>query len=98
MKRLDERHGRLELELQEERAAALRRISVTLESLIEQLNALRGVIGHVHWSDKSPDLARYRELRRGAVRYRWYLEVQREALGLHPTHRLDEFYRIPDPL
>jgi hypothetical protein len=32
------------------------------------------------------------------VRYRWYLEVQREALGLHPDHRLDEFYRIPEPI
>ena len=93
-----ERQGRLELELMEERAAALRRISQTLESLIEQLHALRQRIGDVHWSTQSPDVAQFRELRRRAVRYRWYLEVQREALGLHPYHRLDEFYRIPDPL
>ena len=93
-----ERQGRIELELMEERAAALRRISQTLESLIEQLQALRTRIGDVHWSDRSPDVAEYRELRRRAVRYRWYLEVQREALHLHPDHRLDEFYRIPDPL
>jgi hypothetical protein len=93
-----ERQGRLELELMEERAAALRRISQTLESLIEQLHALRARVGDVHWSDRSRELVRYRELRRSAVRYRWYLEVQREALGLHPDHRLDEFYRIPDPL
>ena len=93
-----ERQGRIELELMEERAAALRRISQTLESLIEQLHALRASIGEVHWSDQSPGLAQYREVRRRAVRYRWYLEVQREALGLHPDHRLDEFYRIPDPI
>ena len=37
-------------------------------------------------------------LRRSAVKYRWYLEVQREALGLRGDHRLDEFYRIPAPL
>ena len=93
-----EAHGQLELELNEERAAALRRIAQTLESLIEQLNVLREQIGTVHWSDPSPDLARFRELRRLAVRQRWYLEVQREALGLHPDHRLDEFYRIPPPM
>lgn len=93
-----ERQGRIELELMEERAAALRRISQTLESLIEQLQALGGQIGHVHWSNPSPEIAQYRELRRQALRYRWYLEVQREALGLHPNHRLDEFYRIPEPI
>ena len=90
--------GRIELELMEERAAALRRIGQTLESLIEELSQLRTRIGDVHWSNPSPDLAHYRELRRRAVRYRWYLEVQREALGLHPNHRLDEFYSIPSPL
>ena len=93
-----ERQGRIELELMEERAAALRRISQTLESLIEELGRLRAHIGEVHWSNQSPDVARYRDLRRRAVRYRWYLEVQREALGLHPDHRLDEFYSIPAPL
>ena len=112
-----ERQGRIELELMEERAAALRRISQTLETLIEQLHAMRTRIGDVpasaqsasarprrslgeggHWSTRSPDVAEYRELRRRAVRYRWYLEVQRESLGLHPDHRLDEFYRIPDPI
>ncbi len=93
-----ERQGRIELELMEERAAALRRISQTLEALIEELRMLRARIGEVHWSSQSTDVAHYRELRRRAVKYRWYLEVQREALGLHPDHRLDEFYRIPAPL
>ena len=92
------RHERLELELTEERAAALRRITETLDSLIEQLQTLRAQIGDVHWSDQRPELARYRTLRRSALEYRWYLEVQRESLGLHPTHGLDEFYRIPPPL
>ncbi len=93
-----ERQGRLELELMEERAAALRRISHTLESLIEQLQVMRAQIGDVHWSNRSPQVVEYRELRRRAVRYRWYLEVQREALGLHPSYRLDEFYEIPKPI
>jgi hypothetical protein len=90
-----EQHSRLEQELTEERAAALRRISETLANLIEQLNALRPRLADVHWSDQSPELARYRELRRQAVKYRWYLEVQRDALGLHHRQSLDEYYRIP---
>jgi hypothetical protein len=98
MRDVAERQGRIELELMEERAAALRRISETLESLLEQLQTLRARIGEVHWSNQSPEVAEYREVRRRAVRYRWYLEVQRESLGLHPDHRLDEFYRIPEPI
>lgn len=93
-----EKHSRLELELMEERAAALRRISGTLESLVEQLKALQERIGNVHWSSRSPEVAEYRELRRRAVRYRWYLEVQREALGLYQHDVLDEFYKIPEPI
>ena len=98
MRDVAERQGRIELELMEERAAALRRISETLESLIEQLQALRARVGDVHWSNPSPEVAEYRELRRRAVKYRWYLEVQRESIGLHPDHRLNEFYRIPEPI
>jgi hypothetical protein len=56
-------HERTVRELNEERAAALVRISRVL-----------------------------------AVTYRWYLEVQREALGLRQHHRLDEFYPIPAPI
>ena len=93
-----DRQLRLERELAEERAAALRRISETLQSLIDQLTVLRGQIGAVHWSDPSPELARYRALRRQALKYRWYLEVQRESMGLRGDYRLDEFYPIPAPL
>ena len=93
-----ERQGRLELELQEERVAALARIGRTLDALIQQLHALRPRVAHLRWFDASPELAQYRELRRRAVQYRWYLEVQREALHLRPDYRLDEFYRIPGPV
>ena len=72
-----QRQGRIELELMEERAAALLRIGQTLESLIDELTQLRAHIGEVHWSNPSPDVTRYRELRRRAVRYRWYLVVPR---------------------
>jgi len=90
-----ERQSRLELELTEERAAALRRISQTLESLIAQLHALRVSIRETPSPDLSRDGARYQELRDRAVLYRWYLDVQRESLGLRPDDRLNEFYAVP---
>jgi hypothetical protein len=87
--------GNIERELNEERAAALLRISRTLDSLIAQLHASHERIERLRGDDRGREIDAYRELRREAVRYRWYLEVQREALGLRHHHRLDEFYRIP---
>jgi hypothetical protein len=88
-------HKQLLKELQEERAAALARISRRLERLIDQLQAAREQIAHGGDKDRARNVAAYRELRTQAVKYRWYLEVQREAIGLRQHQRLDEFYRIP---
>lgn len=87
---------RITRELNEERAAALRRISRTLESLIEQLHAARARIVTLPDAERLPELTAYHELRRTATQYRWYLEVQREAIGLRQHHVLDECYVIPD--
>ena len=92
---VSDRYDRLQRELTEERAAALLRISRTLESLIAQLESVRARIAQAAAADRERELAQYRELHRQALQYRWYLEVQREALGLRHHHRLDEFYRIP---
>ncbi len=95
------RHQSLLKELQEERAAALARISRRLERLLEQCEATREQIarggGKDHRSDeqRARDIATYRHLREQAVKYRWYLEVQREAIGLRNHQGLDEFYSIP---
>src|SRR5262245_59660506 len=88
-------HKQLLRELQEERAAALHRISRTLESLIGELKTARERVRHVSGLDRERELAAWRDLRMHAVRYRWYLEVQREALGLRRQYVLDEFYRVP---
>ena len=89
------KHESLLTELQEERAAALARISRRLERLIDQLQATRELIAHSRNEDRERNVTAYRELREQAVKYRWYLEVQREAIGLRQHERLDEFYRIP---
>lgn len=94
-RRVSDRFGTLERELNEERAATLRRISTTLESLIEQLHASRERLQHLSGPARRREVAAYGEMRREAIRYRWYLEVQREALGLRQHQYLDEFYEIP---
>jgi hypothetical protein len=88
-------HDGLLRELQEERAAALARISRRLERLLDQLQATRERIARDRDEDRARDIAAYRELHKEAVKYRWYLEVQREAIGLRQHQHLDEFYRIP---
>ena len=95
VRRTAETNQRIVRELNEERAAALRRISQTLDTLITQAQAMRDAIGIAEAGDRSRAVAAYRELRARAVQYRWFLEVQREALGLRQHHHLDEFYRIP---
>jgi hypothetical protein len=89
---------RITRELNEERASALQRISRTLDSLIDDLHAIRARVASLDETDRARERAAYDELRRKALLYRWYLEVQREALGLHQHHRLDEFYKVPDAL
>lgn len=95
---VSDQHARIERELTEERAAALLRISGTLESLIGQLNEARDRLHTLAGTERQRQVSIYDDLRRRAVKYRWYLEVQREALGLRHHHRLDEFYPIPEPI
>lgn len=96
--RTSEQHGQLLRELNEERLAALTRIAGTLDGLIEQLKALRERLATTSAPVHARDIALYHELRNRARKYRWYLEVQREALGLRQHHILDEMYQIPAPL
>ncbi|HTM03877.1 MAG TPA: hypothetical protein VL173_10260 [Vicinamibacterales bacterium] len=101
MRATSEQHDRITRELNEERAAALIRISRTLESLIAQLHDLRRslltpiAVDAATDSHRQHELDTYRHVRAQALRYRWYLEVQREAIGLRHHHRLDEFYAVP---
>ena len=97
-RRAADAHDGIERELNQERAAVLLRISSTLDSLIAQLHATRTRVERLCGADRERELAAYRQLRQEAVRYRWYLEVQREALGLRQHHNLDEFYEIPGSL
>ncbi|HXH23877.1 MAG TPA: hypothetical protein VNI78_01435 [Vicinamibacterales bacterium] len=92
-----ERHDRIVQELNEERVAALTRISRTLQALVDELQALGASLAAADPVERARQMPRYRELRARALQYRWYLEVQREALGLRHHRLLDEFYAIPPP-
>lgn len=91
-------HDALTRELTAERVAALTRIARTLEALIAQLRESRERLGHMHGSERQQELESYRDLHRRATTYRWYLDVQREALGIRPHRMVDEIYRIPESL
>lgn len=88
-------HAHLLQELVAERVAALSRISRTLEALLVELQASAGRLAGLRGQDRSPELAHHRDVRARAVKYRWYLEVQREVIGLRGNEDLDRFYRVP---
>ena len=92
------RHDFLLAELAEERVAALTRISRTLESLIAQLRASRDRLALLGGADRAAEVARYRQLHAKATRYRWYLDVQRDALGFRHHTLVDEHYSVPRPI
>jgi hypothetical protein len=85
-------YDRLLCEIASEKAAALARIAGTLEALVAELHRIAAAL-----QAGEPEAAeRHRRLREQALRYRWYLEVQREAVGLTWHDELDRLYPIPD--
>ena len=98
MRRTAETNDRIAWELNEERVSALRRISQTLDGLLAQLRLAGERVQATEGDQRLEAVDAYRDIRRRAVQYRWYLEVQREAMGLRHHHRLDEFYPIPADL
>jgi hypothetical protein len=81
--------------LYEDRAAALGRIGGTLQNLLDTLNALRGQLPRLTGEERAAAVARYASLLDRAKTYRWYLEVQREAVGLTRHDLIDELYPLP---
>ncbi len=89
--------ARVEEELLREKATALGRIAETLEGLLAELCALRKARPLTR-SERAVQRGVYRALRDRARQHRWYLEVQREALGLRGHEGLDKFYPLPPSL
>lgn len=81
--------------LYEDRAATLGRIGGTLQSFLDALNTIRLQLPSVSAAERPAALARYAALREKAHTWRWYLEVQREAIGLTQHELLEELYPLP---
>jgi hypothetical protein len=96
MERAAEGLARTETEIRGEMVAALARITGTLEALLGELQRrgeeLRGLPG----PDRARALEDWAAVREQARQYRWYLVVQREALGLFRHDDLDRHYPLPD--
>lgn len=95
--RSEEAHQRLLAEIAAEKAAALRRIARGLEACLDELRALLDAIEGGAGA-RAALVARFNQVRKDARLRRWYLEVQREAVGLRRHELLDEFYSVPAPI
>lgn len=83
-------------ELQAERAKSMGRVGQRLEGYLFELKALVARFAETPSSEREPLREQYRALRKEAETWRWYLEVQREALGLYRHDELYAAYPIPE--
>lgn len=87
----------IEVQLQAEKASALRRVGATLDKLLAELTELERELPGLKGAARVRPLARHKELRAQAEYQRWCLIVQREAMGLFNHADVYELYRIPPP-
>jgi hypothetical protein len=85
-------------ELAREKASGLGRTGQLLEEAIDRLKVLRRSIDTLRATDRDEAIAEYSTVRKRALELRWYLEVQREAMGLRRHTDLEQFFPIPGPL
>lgn len=90
--------ARVEAELRAEKAAALGRIAGVLQGILSELHRRREDFGRLPSDERPRATADYDALRARARLYRWYLVVQREALGVVRHEDLDRHYPLPAPL
>jgi hypothetical protein len=88
----------LEHELVAEKANALGRIAGHLDALLAVLRSIETEFVTAPPSDRPLLRTRHRLVRAEATKYRWYLIVQREVLGLYDRGEVDRYYPDPGPL
>jgi hypothetical protein len=84
----------IEVEMRREKVSALRRVGGKLESLLADLRALEADPPRTD-GDRARFVERHKQLRAEAEKYRWYLIIQREAVGL--SNHDDVFTQFPIP-
>ncbi len=86
-------------ELNRERANGLGRTGRLIEDAIAACDTLRQQLATCPADHtRAGLLSEYAEHRKTAIEQRWYLEVQREAMGLRKHTDLDTFFPIPPPI
>lgn len=85
----------LEAELDRERAGALGRTGRLLELALETCQALRTSLEAATGRERRRLIAEYREARAEAEKWRWYLTIQREAMGLRRHDDVERLYPTP---
>jgi hypothetical protein len=90
--------ARIERELQQERALALRRIAETFEGLLGELRDLEARARTAAGEQRRALAADHARVRERAILYRWYLIVQREAVGFVRHEDVDRRHPVPGPL
>jgi hypothetical protein len=88
----------IEVQLRQEKAQSLRRVGDKLEKLIDELTRLERELTTASGPVRTKKLAQYQQIRADAEQQRWYLVVQREAMGLWNHQEVDLMYRIPPPV
>jgi len=93
--RSEDAHSRVEDELRAEQAAALRRIGERLSSLLRDLDERLARLGTLSGDERAREREAARVVAAEARLFRWYMVVQREAVGLRDHRFLDEVYPMP---
>lgn len=88
----------IEVEIRKEKVSALRRVGGKLESLLSELRALEAELPAPASRNRAHFVERHRVLRAEAEKYRWYLTIQREAIGLTNHDDVHEQYPLPSAI
>ncbi|ATB27505.1 hypothetical protein [Melittangium boletus] len=88
----------IEVEIRAEKASAMRRVAQKVESLLAELKKIEDASLGTQGAERARHVARHQTLRAEAEKQRWYLIVQREAMGLYHHGDIEELYRLPNPL
>jgi len=88
----------IEVEIRAEKASAMRRVAQKVESLLAEMEKVEVASLGTQGAERARHVARHQTLRAEAEKQRWYLIVQREAMGLWHHGDIEELYRLPTPL
>jgi hypothetical protein len=88
----------IEVHLKAEAASGLKSLGHALDKHITELKRMREQVQALKGPAREAKLAEYRKLRGETEQRRWYLIVQREAMGLYHHADVEELYRVPPAL